>query len=439
MWSSRVQQYIDSHRLLASGGLHLVALSGGADSVALLLLLAELGYRIEAVHCNFHLRGDESDRDEQFCVDLCKRLEMPLHRVHFDTTAYAAAHRVSIEMAARELRYNYFEQLRHDVGADSICVAHHRDDSVETILLNLIRGTGIDGLTGIAPRRGHIVRPLLCLSRDEIVAYLNAKGQDYVTDSTNLVDDVKRNKVRLDVIPLLRTINPSVVDSISQMARHLSEVEKAADDDRIHDIYQGEMLPIASLRQEPSAEYILWHRLKGHGFTSKQIQNIAQSLDAASGKQWISPTHTVVKDRESLIVVENEPAADREMTIPEEGIYVYGDSIRFNVQRSDVNGPLQIDPSPQTAMVDAEAVSFPLHIRRVKQGDRFSPLGMKGSRLVSDFLTDRKVNVIEKRRQLVVTDAIGRIVWLVGHRIDNHCRITPSTRQYITIKTAETR
>lgn len=439
MWSSRVQQYIDRLRLLSREGLHLVALSGGADSVSLLLILAELGYRIEAVHCNFHLRGDESNRDEQFCVDLCRRKGIALHRVHFDTTTYAAAHKVSIEMAARELRYQYFEQLRRDIRADDICVAHHRDDSVETILLNLIRGTGIDGLTGIAPRRGHIVRPLLCLSRDEILSFLREKAQDFVTDSSNLVDDVKRNKVRLDVIPMLKTINPSVVDSIAQMATHLTEVAKAADDDRIHGIYKGERLPTDSLRREASPEYVLWHRLKGCGFTPKQIQNIAESLNAPSGKQWISPTHTVVKDRECLIVAENTPNTAQEATIPEEGVYVYGDTIRFRIERGDVNGDFHINPSPLTAMVDAATISFPLHIRHVKQGDRFSPLGMKGSRLVSDFLTDRKANVIDKRRQLVVTDGEGRIIWLVGHRIGHQYRITPNTRQYITITKAETR
>lgn len=169
-----------------------------------------MGIDTEAVTCNFHLRGKESDRDENFCVALCERLGIKLHRCHFDTRSYAEARKISIEMAARELRYRYFEQLRQDIGAEAICVAHHQDDSIETLLMNLIRGTGINGLKGIQPINGHIIRPLLCVGRKDIEDYLNSLGQDYVTDSTNLVDDVMRNKIRLNVIPLLETINPNV-------------------------------------------------------------------------------------------------------------------------------------------------------------------------------------------------------------------------------------
>ena len=172
MLSDSVQQFIARHGLMARTDRHIVALSGGADSVCLLLVLHELGYTVDAAHCNFHLRGDEADRDEQFCVSLCDCYGITLHRAHFDTHAYAAAHKVSIEMAARDLRYTYFEQLRRDIGAATICVAHHREDSVETVLLNLLRGTGIDGLTGIAPRHGHVVRPLLGVSRQDILGYL---------------------------------------------------------------------------------------------------------------------------------------------------------------------------------------------------------------------------------------------------------------------------
>lgn len=209
-----VSSFANIHHLFAKEGVYLVALSGGADSVALLLALLDMGVRVEAVHCNFHLRGEESDRDEQFCKDLCSKYNVELHLVHFDTCEYAALHHVSIEMAARDLRYAYFERLRSDMGAEAICVAHHRDDSVETVLLNLVRGTGLRGLRGIQPKNGNIVRPLLCVSRDDIECFLDSIGQDYVTDSTNLHDDVKRNKIRLDVLPLLETLNPDVRQSI---------------------------------------------------------------------------------------------------------------------------------------------------------------------------------------------------------------------------------
>ena len=199
----KVADFIGKHGLLSREGLHLVALSGGADSVALLLILKDLGYRIEAAHCNFHLRGEESNRDEAFVKKLCQEQNIPLHLIHFDTKEYADLHQVSIEMAARDLRYGYFRQLRKDIGAEKVCVAHHRDDAVETLLMNLMRGSGVHGLTGIRACNGEIVRPLLDVSRQEIETYLHSIGQDYVMDSTNLVDDVVRNKIRLNVLPLL--------------------------------------------------------------------------------------------------------------------------------------------------------------------------------------------------------------------------------------------
>ena len=226
---SKVKDYIKQHNLLNSNDLYIVALSGGADSVALLLFLDEMGYQVHAAHCNFHLRGAESDRDEAFCESLCLQKDIPFHRIHFDTLTYAETHHVSVEMAARELRYGYFEQLRKDIGASGICVAHHRDDSVETVLLNLIRGTGLRGLTGIQPRKGYILRPLLCVSRQEIEQYLQAKGQSYVTDSTNLVAEVQRNVVRLKVLPLLETINPAVADNIQRTAENLTEAQSVLD------------------------------------------------------------------------------------------------------------------------------------------------------------------------------------------------------------------
>ena len=223
--AGRVEAFIKKERLIIWEGLHLVALSGGADSVALLLVLKQLGCHIEAVHCNFHLRGEESDRDESFVKNLCSEQDIKLHLIHFDTNEYAAVHQVSIEMAARELRYRYFEQLRQDIGAETICVAHHRNDAVETLLMNLMRGAGIHGLTGIHPKNGAIVRPLLCVSRDEIEDYLHARGQAYVTDSTNLQPDVLRNKIRLQLLPLVEEIYAGATENIafdqrSQHAQH---------------------------------------------------------------------------------------------------------------------------------------------------------------------------------------------------------------------------
>ena len=226
MIERKVIRYIEEQQMFTRQSRIIVALSGGADSVALLCILLRLGYSCEAAHCNFHLRGEESIRDQSFVEELTRKLGVPLHLVHFDTKAYAFQKGISIEMAARELRYDWFEKLRKQRKADVIAVAHHRDDSVETFLLNLIRGTGINGLRGIQPVNGVIVRPLLNISRYEILDYLSAINQPYVTDSTNLTDDYTRNKIRLNIIPLLEEINPSVSTAIADTAGRLGEVAK---------------------------------------------------------------------------------------------------------------------------------------------------------------------------------------------------------------------
>lgn len=285
-FEQNVKQFIARHQLLDKDKPCLIALSGGADSVSLLLALLHLGYKTEACHCNFHLRGSESVRDEQFCVSLCERLGVPLHRIHFDTKQYASLHKVSIEMAARELRYRYFEQLIQDLEAQGVCVAHHRDDSVETLLINLIRGTGINGLTGIAPRNGHVLRPLLDVSREDILEYLSLQQQDYVTDSTNLVPDVVRNKIRLQVLPLLRTINPSVSDNIATTATHLAEANKmliaTLSDSRLTQTDSKGITAISKeeLLSKASPEFVLHALLSPYHFQGTSILEILNSIDA---------------------------------------------------------------------------------------------------------------------------------------------------------------
>lgn len=321
-----VAHYIEDRRLLDKSRLQLVALSGGADSLALLLLLRDLGYRLEAVHCNFQLRGDEADRDEDFCRSLCDELALPLHRAHFDTRAYAQLHGISIEMAARQLRYAYFRQLREAIGAEAICVAHHRDDSVETILLNLIRGTGIHGLTGMKPRQGDVVRPLLCVSRADLVSYLDGLGRSYVTDSSNLVADVKRNKVRLQILPMIEAINPSFRDTVLTMAAELEGIEQVVDTQLAH-FAEATELSIEAIQQEPSAELALYYFLQPRHFNPSQIRQIADHLAASSGSRWISPTHELLSDRGRLTIHPLEADAPRPMRIPETGRYSYANEV----------------------------------------------------------------------------------------------------------------
>ena len=225
MWS-KVNDYIKRHKLLDTNSLYLVALSGGADSVALLLMLHEAGYQTHAAHCNFHLRGEESNRDEEFCVALCSRLDIPLHRVHFDTAIYAEKRKVSIEMAAREQRYSWFEQLRRQQGLDFIAVAHHRDDAIETFFINLLRGTGIAGLCGMKALSGHIVRPLLDVSRDDIDRFVAENGLEYIDDRTNATDLYLRNRIRHQLLPLLRDLSPAFDATMSQNLRNLTDANQ---------------------------------------------------------------------------------------------------------------------------------------------------------------------------------------------------------------------
>ena len=426
--------------------LYMVALSGGADSVCLLMAMKRLGYTIEAIHCNFHLRGAESDRDEEFCKQLCEREQIPFHTVHFDTQSYAEVHKVSIEMAARELRYGYFEQLRKAIDAEAILVAHHMNDSVETLLMNLIRGTGIHGLQGIKPRNGNIIRPLLCVSRKEIVEWLGEIGQDYVTDSTNLEDDVTRNKLRLNIIPLLEKINPAASENIAKTALRMVEAGKVFDDSMnniVEDITLGSTgdwvaIDKEKLQVSPSKEYALHTILSPYHFSPAQIEEIALSDYSQSGKSWESSTHQLVVDRKALLLRKKNGNECRPFRIPETGTYVISETKneteRISIKEVVVDDVFKISKERDSVTLDAENVRFPLTIRHVENGDRFVPFGMKGSKLVSDYLTDRKKNAFEKQEQLVLLDADDNILWLVGERPDARCCITKNTIKAIVVR-----
>ncbi|MBO6058755.1 MAG: tRNA lysidine(34) synthetase TilS [Bacteroidaceae bacterium] len=369
--------------------LWLVALSGGADSVALSLMMKHSGIDVRALHCNFHLRGEESDRDEQFVRDFCQQNHIPLDVIHFDTSAEAQEHKESIEMAARRLRYTWFAQRAQELHAAGICVAHHMDDQAETILLNLVRGTGAKGLQGMQADRMignlRIVRPLLNITRHDILQYLASHNQSYVTDSTNLEHQALRNRIRLEVIPLLRELNPNITQTLVRMADNLR-----------HD-----------LERDQESQY--FQRLQPLGFTRAQIMDITSHHDSDnSGKVWSSATHTATLKDGKLIIVANTS----DNTLPELCIQEVSDAI---FQKG-------------IAYIDADTVQLPLTLRRMQAGDRFRPYGMhSGSKLVSDYLTDRKVNILEKQRQVVVTDSTGAIVWVAPREIDDRYRITTKT------------
>ena len=452
---NKIKRFIASEHLLRVDALYLVALSGGADSVALLLCLKELGYRVEAVHCNFQLRGEESMRDERFCEELCQHENIPLHKVHFDTQSYADLHKVSIEMAARELRYRYFFQLKEALKAEGICVGHHKEDSVETVLINLVRGTGLSGLMGIRPRKNDIIRPLLCVTRQEIEDYLRRHASTFVTDSTNLVDDVVRNKIRLNVLPQLAEINPSVTEAILTTANHLSDVEaivqeslKEALGKAVYffssesSVSQSSMskhpfqLDLTTVRAFPSPAYLLFYILKPLGFSSSQIAEMVSHLDGQTGQLWYSSTHELTHDRGFFMVLPREEGEPRTLVIPETGRYVYDEqlSLRLTERTLAPSSTVSFSKNPTIVDLDASSIRFPLTLRRVAEGDRFTPLGMRGSQLVSDFLTNLKRNRFEKRNQLVLLDATGTILWVLGLRINDHFKLTPQSTSCLRIE-----
>ena len=421
MIERKITQYIGQEKLFTQEDKVLIALSGGADSVALLCILQNLGYTCEAAHCNFHLRGEESDRDEAFVRELCNTLNIPLHIQHFQTTKVAEERHISIEMAARELRYNWFEELRQELHVNVIAVAHHKDDSVETLLLNLIRGTGINGLLGIRPKNGAIVRPLLCVDRNEIIHYLESTGQSYVTDSTNLQDEYTRNKIRLNLLPMMQEINPSVKESLIRTASYLNDAaciyQKSIEEGKQR-VQKEQGIQIASLLKEPAPETLLFEILYPLGFNAAQVKDIFNALEGQPGKIFTSKEWRVVKDREFLLI---EPFNIETQALNEEI-----PPFQLTMEEHTLTKDFVIPRERDRVCFDADKLHLPLTLRRWKQGDSFVPFGMKGKKKVSDYLTDRKFSVLRKEQQWVLCCG-EEIVWLVGERTDNRFKVDETT------------
>lgn len=423
MLVKKVKEFIEKEDLFSKQDKILVALSGGADSVALTRILITLGYHCEAAHCNFELRGEESDRDEDFVRNFCRSLNIKCHSIHFETRRYAAQQSISIEMAARELRYNWFSKICEESDCQVVAVAHHKDDSVETMLLNLIRGTGINGLLGIRPKNGNVVRPLLCASRQEVVEYLHRMNQTYVTDSTNLEDEYTRNKIRLNLLPLMEEINPSVKDGLVKTASYLNDISKVYQQaikesiDRIF-ITPEKEISIEKLMNEPAPQALLFEVLSPLGFNSTQVEEVYGSLNGQPGKRFISSQWQVVKDRELLLIEKVKTANDKPQIIFEEVL---------------LTKEFVIPKDKNTACFDANKFKGVISIRKWEKGDYFIPFGMKGKKLVSDFMTDSKFSLLKKEQQWVLS-CNDQIAWLIGERTDNRFRIDDSTQKVIIAK-----
>jgi len=434
-----VKKYIESLHLLPERARVVVALSGGADSVALIDILNRLDYFCIGAHVNFHLRGEESDRDAAFSHQLCMDLGIPFYKTDLYAAEYAEREGVSIEMAARELRYRWFEQIRKEQKAYAVAVAHHKDDSVETVLLNLIRGTGIRGLTGIKPKNGNIVRPLLCCDREDVLEYIEKRNLKFVTDRTNLLNEYRRNKIRLEVLPLLESIQPSVRESIARTIDHLGETEilyeQAISDAKTRicpDLNKSGntdtfSISISALEKERSPKSVLYEILSDYGFGRLDVESIYKNRSGLPGRVFYSHTHRIVFDRDRILVSEIPSNDSREYQIEESQLQL-NEPVKIKCEHiaNDIN--TVISASKSVANLNAEKLLFPLTIRHPKKGDSFIPFGMHGRKLISDFCTDLKMSAIEKEELWLLCSGKD-IVWVIGERIDNRFRVDETTKR----------
>ena len=450
-FEEKIADYAKKYRLLSSGEHIVVALSGGADSVALLRVLLSIGMRVTALHCNFGLRGAESDRDEVFTRNLCKSLGVELKVRHFDVHDYKRSYKVSTEMACRELRYSWFEDERVGLGAKSIAVAHHHDDNVETFFLNLLRGSGINGLAGIKPRNGYIVRPLLCVSRDEIETYLSACSQDYVVDSTNLENDFKRNKIRNELIPKIKALFP---DFTSGMKRTLCNLQGcnamyfeklwSLRDENISFSLQTSVMDIRFLHtmSDVAGRTALYELLKYFNFNSEQANDVYEAcVSEMVGTRFLSKSHEAVVGRDKIEFfslgelvshkfMEHIDLAEMIET-PKEDSWVK--VRRVKAERDERGRIIGIDGKTKIALSERILSECPmLKMRPWIKGDRISPYGMKGSKLVSDLFVDAKYSEEQKRNTLLLC-AGDDVLWVSGLRASRKYSVSLSEETYIEI------
>ncbi|MDD4970676.1 MAG: tRNA lysidine(34) synthetase TilS [Paludibacter sp.] len=435
----KVQTYIQNHQLLVPEGKIIVGVSGGTDSVVLLHVLLALGYDCLVAHCNFHLRMDESDRDELFVRTLAKDLRLPYYSVDFETSEYAEEHKISIEMAARDLRYDWFYELLYNQDAQAIAVAHHADDSIETMLMNLVRGTGLKGLTGIQPRNHKVVRPLLCCTRLELETYLVRYDLDHIEDSTNATLDYQRNKFRNEVLPLLSEINPSVrqtlYDSLVRFEGTWAVYQNAIDKMKalIVHIEPGLIkMNIDNIKKQQHIPTLMYELLHPYGFGPSLIEQVTSQMDGESGKVFFSETHRLIKDREYLLISKIEEISMDDYQIAEDD-YVLELPFTMKISRKIISNGFQVSKEPDCVQVDASKITFPLVLRRWRDGDTFVPFGMTQSKKISDFFINNKLSLLEKEHSWLLVSG-DEVVWIVGQRLDNRFRVTPDTKEIIEFK-----
>ena len=437
-----VRQFIAEHGLFSlENDPVLVAVSGGLDSVVLLDVLHRLGVQVAVAHCHFGLRGEDADADEQFVRKLAKQYGLPYFAEFFRTKEYAEQEGISTQMAARFLRYRWFEQLRQVQQLACIATAHHQRDEAETMLLNLTHGTGLAGLHGIQVKNGHVVRPLLGLGRDDLHEYLVARGLRWREDASNASPVYQRNRLRHEVLPVLRAINPNLDQTLHGTAervggaeeivrRYVEETSAQARRDDAEVTY----LNIATLQKTAATTLVLHELLRPFGFAWPVVKDVVAAFGGEPGRRFDSPTHRLVKDREHLVITPRRLTQFGTFQLAAGQTDLWADGLRLKTELHEEAQHFLIPRSKSTAALDADKLKFPLTLRKWQEGDWFMPLGMKGKKLLSDFLIDQKVPLNLKEDVRVLTSGDGKICWVVGWRVDDRFKVEEATERVLTVQ-----
>ena len=432
------QSFIEKEKLVSQTDRLVLAVSGGVDSMVMLELFRQTEYDFVVAHCNFKLRGDESDDDELFVRDYCQQHDITFYCNVFDTEEYALSEGISIEMAARDLRYQWFYQILDELSFSVVATAHHQDDVIETILINLSRGTGIRGLTGIRPVNGRVIRPMLFANRADILNYAEINNTPFRIDSTNNELIYQRNVIRNQIIPLLQDINPAFDKNMLRTAQILKEteslyIEKIAEIKRSVIVHEAGFVKfsILVLKTYQEVNTILFELLRPYGFRRSVVYSIVESFDADAGKIFFSKTHRLVKDRSELIITPIR-------SIDHSRFYIEVDTtsvslpVNMSLQVIDRDGSYKISSRSDTVDLDYDTIVFPLIIKKWEQGEYFQPLGMKGLKKVSDFFVDEKLSIPQKENQWILYSG-NEVVWIIGLRIDDRYKITPESKNILRI------
>jgi len=430
------QNFIAQHRLFEPGERVLAAVSGGRDSVVLAHLLSQAGIDFGIAHCNFQLRPSEALAEQDFTKNLAKSLNVPFYTTSFDTAAYADDKGISTQMAARQLRYDWFEQIRHSFNYDHIAVAHHQNDSVETILLNLTRGTGIAGMHGILPKNGLIIRPLLFLKRDEIDSIIADEHLAYMEDSSNASSKYARNKLRHEVIPRLKELNPKLEETFDNNIERFRELEQLLDL-RVAElrtellVFDGDEIHIniAAVKSLVPQRLLLFGLLSPYGFSETVIGDIISALDKHPGRIFEAPGYVIVLDRDKLILSEsNKAIADTVLINREDSEVIYG-KYKINLMHDD--SPLIVKDNRMALSVDAETLIYPLTVRSWQEGDYFIPMGMTGRKKLSDYFISQKIPLNLKNGIPILVNGNGDVIWIGGYRGDERYKVSALTKKVI--------